>query len=193
MRDDGRHSAIVTLGLTLALISLAVAMDATAVCAGMALRGIRPAVLAKLALVFGAFQLVMAAAGGYGGVGLTRYIGAWDHWVAFLLLGFVGGRMIHEALEDDHDEQPPDLSLMTVLLLGVATSIDSLAVGVTLPTLDLPILLSALVIGATTFLFSLAGAHFALQMGRRFGPRLEIAGGLVLIAIGIKSVADHYM
>lgn len=168
-------------------------MDATAVSAGYALRGLRRSQIVMLAVVFGAFQLAMALAGAYGGTRLESLIGRWDHWVALVLLVIVGGRMIHEAFEDDDEERQPvaSLSFMAILALGVATSIDSLAVGLTLPTIGLPILRSALVIGIVTAVCSLAGAWVGIRVGERFGRRIEVLGGLILIGIGIRVVVEH--
>ena len=178
--------------MTLALIALGVAMDATAVSAGYALRGLDRTRIVLLALVFGAFQLVMALVGAVGGRRIENLIGRWDHWIALVLLTIVGGRMIHEAFETHEDERPvATLSLAGVLALGIATSIDSLAVGLTLPTIGLPIVRSAVVIGAVTAACSLGGAWLGARIGERFGQRVEVLGGLILIAIGIKVVVDH--
>ncbi|MGA7614695.1 MAG: manganese efflux pump MntP family protein [Thermoanaerobaculia bacterium] len=180
---------------TLFLIAFAVAMDATAVSASMALRRARPGILIALASTFGVFQFGMSLAGGVGGAGLTRWTEAWDHWVAFVLLAVVGGKMIHEALSVEHEHalSKGDLGIHTLLVLGVATSIDALAVGVTLPTLHLPLFLSALVIGAVTFVLSLGGAWAGRRFGERFGSGIEILGGLVLIGIGVHTLIEHLM
>ena len=169
-------------------------MDVTAVAAAYALKRFRMRDIAKLAVTFGSFQFAMALAGALGGNAANRYLERWDHWIAFALLAWVGGKMIHEALEDHCDEIgkiDPSLPLHTLLVLGVATSIDALAVGATLPTLGLPLLTSATVIGLVSFAMSFFGAWAGRALGERFGSRVEILGGVVLIAIGIWTVAEH--
>ena len=178
--------------MTLLLIALGVAMDATAVSGGMAIRGARPPDVFKLALTFGLFQFGMALAGALGGRQIEKYFSAIDHWIAFVLLAIVGGKMIWEALSHEEDRRPAGAMTLPVLVsLGVATSIDALAVGVTLPTLDLAILLSTGLIGVLTFVLSLAGAWAGRRLGDRFGTSIELAGGLVLIGIGVKTLVEH--
>lgn len=168
-------------------------MDATAVSAGYALRGLQKMQIVALALVFGVFQTLMALLGAVGGQRLDDLIGGWDHWVALVLLVVVGGRMIREAFEDEDDDAPPAprLTLGAILILGIATSIDSLAVGLTLPTLGLQIVRSSIVIGIVTGLCSLGGAWIGTRIGERFGRRIEVLGGLILIGIGISVVVEH--
>ena len=179
--------------MTLLLLSLGVAMDAAAVSGGMAIRGARRADLLKLAVTFGVFQFAMSLAGSLGGAALTRRFSAVDHWVVFALLGFVGGKMLWEARASSREERKPlaPLTLATLLTLGIATSIDALAVGVTLPALELSPWLSTGVIGGVTLLVSLAGAWAGKRLGARFGTSVEVMGGLVLIAIGVKTLIEH--
>jgi putative Mn2+ efflux pump MntP len=178
----------------LLLIAFSVAMDVTAVAASFALKRFAMRDIAKLAVTFGSFQMAMACAGALGGQAAERYLERWDHWIAFALLAWVGGKMIHEALEDHGDELAkidPTLPLHTLFVLGVATSLDALAVGATLPTLGLPILASATLIGIVSFGMSFFGAWAGRKLGERFGSRVEILGGCVLIAIGIWTVVEH--
>ncbi|MBI2214380.1 MAG: manganese efflux pump [Acidobacteria bacterium] len=180
----------------LLIIALSVAMDVTAVAASFALKRFSFRDIAKLALTFGSFQFAMALAGALGGNAANRYLEHWDHWIAFALLAWVGGKMIHEALEDHCDEVEkvdPNLPLHTLFVLGVATSIDALAVGATLPTLELPLATSAAVIGVVSFGMSFVGAWAGRAIGEKFGSRVEILGGIVLIAIGVWSVAEHFI
>ncbi len=182
-----------TIALLL-LIAFSVAMDVTAVAASYALKRFRMRDITKLAVTFGAFQFVMALAGALGGNAANRYLERWDHWIALALLGFVGVSMIREALEDHCDEVEkldPKLPIHTLLVLGVATSIDALAVGATLPTLGLPLLASAAVIGFVSFAMSFVGAWAGRAVGETFGSRVEILGGVILIAIGIWTVVEH--
>jgi putative Mn2+ efflux pump MntP len=178
----------------LLLIALSVAMDVTAVAASFALKRFSMRDITKLATTFGSFQFAMACAGALGGHVAERYLERWDHWIAFALLAWVGGKMIHEALEDhcdDIEKIDPTLPLHTLFVLGVATSLDALAVGATLPTLELPLLTSATVIGIVSFAMSFFGAWAGRKLGEHFGSRVEILGGVVLIGIGVWTVVEH--
>ena len=179
---------------TLLLLSLSVAMDAVAVSAsaGAAARGSRIVTALKLAVTFGVFQSAMASLGWLAGAEVVASIEAWDHWIAFVLLAFIGVRMIREGLRGDDDhQQARDLSIGSLLILGVATSIDSLAVGVTLPMLELPFLLAISSMGLVTFVLSFPAGLAARSLGDRFGSRLEVFGGAVLIALGFKILIEH--
>lgn len=179
--------------MTLALIALGVAMDATAVSAAYALRGIALRTTLTLAAVFGAAQALMAVLGATVGRAIEPYVARWDHWLALALLVVVGVHMIRESLEDDLEENPSPASLgvASIAALALATSIDSLAVGLTLPTIGLEIVSSSLIIGAVTAMLSLAGGLLGKRLGSRFGSRMGIVGGIVLIAIGIQIVIEH--
>jgi len=178
--------------MTLLLIALGVSMDAMAVAGGIALRGARARDLFKLALTFGAFQFAMSLAGALGGAGITRHFAAVDHWLVFALLGGVGGKMIWEALSHEKDEAPvPVMTAVTLLTLGVATSVDALCVGLTLPTLQLNAWLATGAIGVVTFALSLGGAWAGKRLGDRFGSSLEVLGGVVLLGIGCKTLLEH--
>lgn len=180
--------------MTLVLLALGLAMDCTAVAAAYALKRISRAGLVKLAVTFGTFQAIAALVGALGGTAIARHVGVWDAWIAFGLLFAVGAHMIYEALfECDDDAVAPGLSFPALLALGVATSIDSLATGVTLPALGLPIALSVATIGLASFLMSFVGAWAGLRAGERFGPTVEVLGGLVLIGIGLRALWLEYM
>jgi putative Mn2+ efflux pump MntP len=186
--------------LELLLIAIGLAMDCVAVSAarGVAMRGVRLADALKLGITFGGMQAGMAALGWAGGVGLTRVIEAWDHWIAFGLLLLIGGKMVIEGLKDEEgDEEASEekgrLSLGQLLLLGVATSIDSAAVGVTLPLLGTPLSVSLLTIGLTSFALSIVAAYAAEKLAGRFAEKLEVLGGVVLIGIGVKILIEHLL
>jgi putative Mn2+ efflux pump MntP len=177
-------------------IALALAMDAFAVsiAVGLALRPVTAGQTLRLASTFGLFQFVMCAAGWAAGETVVKYIGRYDHWLAFLLLLVVGGRMIHEAFEHDEDKESKrrdPTSGAALLVLGVATSLDSLAVGLSLAALRTSILYPAAVIGVVAFVMTVVGMKLGPALGKVFGRRAELFGGLVLIAIGIKILADH--
>ena len=169
--------------ISLLIIAISVAADATAVAIAASVRGITFRRGAALALSFGVAQSLMAALGWLGGNVVGKLWMQWDHWVALVLLSAVGVKMIKEALSKE-EERPP----ASILLLALATSIDALAIGVSLPALGLPAALSLATIGIVTFLLSSAGAAFGRFLGERFGRGMEIAGGVALIAIGVSQV-----
>lgn len=185
--------------LSLFSLALALSMDAMAVSAARGLASsaetrVRDA--AWLALSFGAAQGLMPVAGWWLGARVGERFSAWDHWVAFVLLAGIGGKMLKEAFErGDDDDAERALTFGALLVLAVATSIDSFAAGITLPMLGLPLLTSVLAIGVVTAVLSGVAAWFAQALasrfGARFGKRLEGLGGVVLIGLGIKVLVEH--
>jgi putative Mn2+ efflux pump MntP len=146
-----------------------------------------------MGVYFGAFQFFMPLIGYLLGSRLLRYIESVDHWLAMLLLGFIGGRMVYNALCRQGKEEG-SLQALThpqFLLQALATSVDALAVGVTLPLLKTPIFLSAAVIGSVAFVFSLLGGLLGRRLGALFRRRAEMVGGLVLVLLGIRIVWEH--
>lgn len=172
------------------LLALALAMDAFAVALTQGARfrpGLRGAV--TIAATFGLFQGVMPLIGwGIGAVAFA-YIAAVDHWIAFGLLTFLGARML--AGHGTEDEASRALSGTALLVAGVATSIDALAAGITLPTLDVAPLVAAALIGGVTFALSLAGVELGRRAGDALGKWAERAGGVILIALGCRILAEH--
>ncbi len=185
--------------IELLLIAVGLAMDCVAVSAarGVAMKGVRGSDALKLGVTFGAMQAGMAALGWAGGVGLTSLIAAWDHWIAFGLLLLIGGRMVVEGIRDDdeadEERRRARLTLAQLLLLGIATSIDAAAVGVTLPLLGTPLGVSLATIGLTSFVLSIVAVYAADKLAGRFAERLEILGGVVLIGIGVKILVEHLL
>ena len=179
----------------LLFLAASVAMDCMAVSAATAAASpvLRRADLLRMAAVFGGMQALMAGIGWVGGVGLQRAIAAWDHWVAFGVLLLIGGRMVWEGLRHEAEEEKgsSSVTLPQLAVLGVATSIDSAAVGVTLPMLGVSFVTALVVIGVTSFVLSLIAGILAHRLAGRFAERLEIAGGLVLVAIGVKILLEH--
>lgn len=180
------------------LLAVGLAMDATAVAAarGLATPKILPRHVFIVAGFFGGFQALMPLVGWLLGSRIGPLVQAWDHWIAFVLLAAIGGKMLWEARgsKDDDDEAAPagDLYGMKVMLvLAVATSIDALAVGVTLPMLDAPLLLSLVTIGLTTAVLSALGLFAGRKFGALLGKRLDVVGGLVLIGLGVKILVEH--
>jgi len=177
--------------LALLVIAFSVAADATAVAIAASVRGLTLARGAVLALAFGAAQALMAGLGWYGGAFVDRFFSAWDHWIALGLLTIVGVKMIKEAFDPEDEKSGIVDDLRSVLVLSLATSIDALAVGASLPALGTPAPLSLVTIGAVTFVCTAAGAAFGKVLGARFGRVMEVAGGVALVLIGLNIVRSH--
>lgn len=182
-------------GLTLVVIALGVSADAFAVALakGLQLRRLRGRDALALATAFGAFQAGMPLLGWLAGTSFRGAISGIDHWVAFGLLALIGGRMIWEALHPDADDEQRDsgIPLGELLLLALATSVDALAVGLSLAFLDVEILPAVAAIGVTTFVLTLVGVFVGHRAGSRFRTPAEVAGGVVLILIGVRILLDH--
>lgn len=179
-------------------LALGLAMDATAVAAarGLAVPAIRARHVLLVALFFGGFQALMPVVGWLLGTRIGPLVEAWDHWIAFVLLGSIGGKMIWEARgkDDDDESEAPNVdhfALRSMFVLAVATSIDALAVGVTLPMLNAPFVLSIVTIGVVTAVLSIIGLYAGRHFGAVLGKRLDLAGGLVLIGLGCKILIEH--
>lgn len=185
------------------LIALSLSMDAFTVSlsAGISIRALRPFYMVRASFFFGLFQFVMPLAGWYLGKTVEAYIEAYDHWIAFGLLAFVGGKMFIEGFRrkdqtregDEGGGNTGDIRRLGPLLtLSLATSIDALAVGISFTILGQGIWSSAALIGGITFLVCLIGFGFGTRLGRFFGNWAERAGGLILIAIGFKILLEHF-
>lgn len=145
-----------------------------------------------IALFFGGFQALMPVAGWLAGEQLAALVEVWTPWIAFLLLLLVGGKMIYEGLREEDDEDVCKVfSLKDILILSVATSIDAFAVGVSFAFLNTPILMPILIIGLVTFGLSFLGCYIGKKMGHFLGNRIEILGGAILIAIGLKILLEN--
>ena len=179
--------------LEILLIALSLAMDAFAVSisTGIAVPGFGPRQAARIGLWCGAFQFAMPLMGWALGSSVSAYIEAVDHWIAFGLLALIGGNMIREALFGGEEEAVTDLSVRRLFLLALATSIDALAVGVSLAFVKVDILLAAGVIGAVAFLLAMLGGLLGRRLGQLFQRRATLLGGLVLVFIGGKILAEH--
>ena len=181
--------------LTLLGIAVGLAMDAFAVSIGIGLgpRRVDARTTVRLAWHFGFFQFLMPILGWLAGLSLERWISGVDHWVAFGLLAAIGGKMIYEALYGDEEkraEKDPTRGA-SLVVLSVATSIDALAVGLSLALLGVQIWYPALIIGVVAFAFTAVGLHIGRRFGTLLGKRMEIVGGLILIGIGVKILVDH--
>ena len=180
--------------LELLFIAVGLSMDAFAVslCNAMAVNHLRLRDACKFGIFFGVFQAVMPLIGWAAGRTFSSYVTAVDHWVAFVLLGFIGVKMMYEALRGEETcgaENP--LHLRVLFVLAIATSIDALAVGVTFAFMQISILPSVLAIGVVTFLLSTLGALIGKKAGTALGNRAEMVGGIILILMGIKILVEH--
>lgn len=176
-------------------IALALAMDAFAVSLASCcrLRRLDAGHVARLALTFGFFQFMMTVLGWLAGRGLSRWISAVDHWVAFVLLAVIGGRMLWESFRPSEGSSKDPTRGWMLLTLAVATSIDALAVGLSLALLSVSIWTPSIVIGVVAAALSAGGALFGSRLGKRFGVWAERFGGVVLIGIGIRILLDHLL
>ena len=176
----------------LLLIAVGLSMDAfaVAICKGLSICGLRARHAALVGLYFGGFQALMPIVGWLLGARFEHAIAGVDHWAAFCLLAIIGTSMIQEAFSKS-EELSDDLGLRTMVMLAVATSIDALAVGITFAFLQVKILPAAGLIGLTTFLLSALGVWIGHLFGLRYKARAELAGGVILILIGLKILLEH--
>ena len=179
--------------IELLLISVGLAMDAFAVSVGkgMTLKQVRPRHALNAGAWFGAFQALMPIIGYFVGRSFASYVASVDHWIAFGLLILIGANMIREAVWGDDEEIDGNFGFRTMLLMAIATSIDAMAVGISMAFLDVNIWMSALVIGVVTLSLSAVGVYLGSLFGSRLGSKAGVVGGLILIAIGIKIVIEH--
>lgn len=181
--------------IELFLIGVGLSMDAfaVAICKGLGMRRVNVAHAIVIALFFGGFQALMPLIGWVLGSQFAAFIEPVDHWIAFFLLAFVGGKMLWDAFREDEEELADSgkLDIAELLMLAIATSIDAFAVGIGFAFLRVEILPAIGIIGVTTFLLSLAGVVIGNQFGARYEKVSTIVGGVVLIAIGLKILLEH--
>lgn len=178
--------------ITIIGIGVGLSMDALAVSLinGFVIRKLKIRHAFGIAFSFGFFQALMPVVGWAAGLSFRKYIQHIDHWVAFLLLCIIGGKMICES-RNCSKEVKDCLRLPVLLTLSIATSIDALAVGLSFSFLQVEIIIPAIIIGVVTFIICLIGIYVGDKIGKFIGNRLELIGGLILIAIGIKIVIEH--
>ena len=176
-------------------IAVGLSMDAFAVsvCKGLGMRRINMRVALVLALLFGGFQALMPCIGWLLGSQFIDFIAPIDHWIAFVLLGGIGAKMIYDAVRGDDEEvgEVERVAWGEFILLAVATSIDALAVGISFAALSVDIVPSAATIGVTTFVLSLVGVFAGTKFGAKLERNAQVLGGIVLIAIGVKILVEH--
>ena len=182
--------------ITIIVIAIGLAMDAFAVSivSGSVYRQLHVKHALRMAVFFGGFQALMPLIGSLAGLSAKDYIVEYDHWVAFGILGAVGGKMIYESfkirsVEDNYDPS----NIIVLLVLSVATSIDALAVGLTLSLITQSIAAAVIIIGLITFALSYLGVLIGKRFGHFFEHKIEIIGGLILIGLGIKILIEHLL
>lgn len=180
--------------LTILVIATGLSFDtfAVSVSSGLAMPKISFRDAFKVAFVLAFFQAAMPLIGWLAGTGLSKYASDYDHWIAFGLLTLLGGKMIFESFRnDEQDNNFNPLDFKVQVMMAIATSIDALIVGVSFAFLEFRIILSTLIIGSVTFIVSMLGMLFGKKVGAKLGKRMEIIGGVILMAIGLKILLEH--
>ena len=179
--------------LTTFLTAVGLAMDAVAVSisSGISVPEVRASQALKMALCFGFFQALMPAIGYLAGEQFSGQIAAYDHWVAFLLLGFLGVKLIRDSAQAGEEKVHSPFRTNKLLVLGIATSIDALAVGVTFSLLEIGLLQTVATIGGVTFALCLPAVWFGARLGKSMAKRADVLGGVILIGIGTKILIEH--
>ena len=186
------------LFIELLLMGVGLAMDAFAVsvCKGLSMKKLNKKQAVVIGLYFGGFQALMPLVGWVLGSQFQQYITNIDHWIAFVLLGFIGGKMVIQAVKEWNEEdivevkdQPLDHKNM--FMLAIATSIDALAVGITFAFLETPIIEAITIIGITTMIISIIGVVVGNFFGGKYKHKAELVGGVILILLGLKILIEH--
>jgi len=180
--------------ITIFFLAIGLGVDAFSVAIGIGAANDKKscAPVLRLAAAFGLFQFVMPIIGWLAGLTVVEIIASFDHWIAFALLVLVGVKMIWEGFEKESDEEKADQTRgWPLLLLSIATSIDALAIGFSFSVLKNPILFPAVIIGIVCFVMTTVGMIFGKVLAKIFGKKVEIFGGIVLIAIGVMILIDH--
>lgn len=179
--------------LMLLILAIGLSMDAFAVsiCKGLAMKRAEIGKALTVGLWFGGFQALMPILGYFLGTRFKAQITSVDHWIAFILLGLIGLNMVKEGCEEEEECQDASLAVKEMFLLAVATSIDALAVGITFAFLDVEIFSAATIIGICTFVLSACGTKIGNVFGTKYKSKAELAGGILLILLGIKILLEH--
>lgn len=180
--------------IELFILAIGLSMDAfaVAICKGLATKNVKPYHMAVTGLWFGGFQALMPLIGYFLGATFEKYVTKVDHWIAFILLGAIGANMIKEAFEKEEECDNCDFSFKSMLVMAVATSIDALAIGITLALLpDINIFAAVAFIGVITFAFSAFGVKLGNVFGAKYKSKAEFAGGAILIILGLKILLEH--
>lgn len=179
--------------LELLLLSVGLAMDAFAVsvCKGISMKKMNWKKAIIIGLYFGGFQALMPTIGYFLGAAFQSLITSIDHWIAFILLGIIGGGMIKESFGDDEENRNDDVSFKTMIVLAIATSIDALAIGITFAFLNVNLVLAISLIGIITFILSVFGTKIGNRFGDKYEKKAEFLGGVILVLLGIKILLEH--
>ena len=184
--------------IELFLIAVGLSMDAFAVsiCKGLGMRKVNKKQALVIGLFFGGFQALMPFVGWLLVSHVEKYITSIDHWIAFILLGIIGGKMIVESVKPDKEddevkEMDAPLDLKEMFVLAVATRIDALAVGITFAFLDTPILEAITIIGITTMIISIVGVVIGNYFGGKYKHKAELVGGILLVLLGVRILIQH--
>ena len=179
--------------LELLLLSVGLAMDAFAVsvCKGISMKKMNWKKAIIIGLYFGGFQALMPTIGYFLGSAFQSLITSMDHWIAFILLGIIGGGMIKESFGDDEENRNDDVSFKTMIVLAIATSIDALAIGITFAFLNVNLVLAISLIGIITFIVSVFGTKIGNRFGDKYEKKAEFLGGVILVLLGIKILLEH--
>ena len=179
--------------IELFIIAVGLSMDAFAVsvCKGLSMQKMRAKHALVIGLYFGGFQALMPWIGYMLGIRFQGAIKAYDHWIAFILLGIIGFNMVKESMDNENESCDASIDVKTMLLLAIATSIDALAVGVTFAFLQVRIVPAVSFIGSTTFILSIIGVKVGNVFGTKYKSKAEFAGGLILVIMGVKILLEH--
>lgn len=179
--------------ISILFIAIGLSMDSFAVSIsnGLTIKDLKFKSAVYIAASFAFFQSLMPLLGWYSGIGIEKYIVEFDHWIAFILLAFIGTKMIYEGFTKEETDQVNQIKKTTLIGQSIATSIDAFAVGISFAFLKLSIIKPVLIIGIVTFLFSMIGLRLGKSLGQNFGKSVEIFGGIILIGIGVKIVIEH--
>jgi len=179
--------------LEIFLLAFALSMDAFAVSIGLGVKSqnFSKSLAFKVALLFGFFQALMPLFGYLASIGLGTFITSIDHWIAFALLGVIGGKMLYESFQEGTEDEITVITNKVLLMLAIATSIDAMAAGFTLNLIDMNPFLSMLIIGVVTFVFSFLGVFIGTKGGTFLEDKAEKIGGIILIGIGLKILIEH--
>ena len=198
LKKKGKGDFVMALVIELFLLGVGLSMDAFAVsvCKGLGMRKLNKKQALIIGLYFGGFQALMPFVGWLLGSQFQKYITRIDHWIAFILLGFIGGKMMIEAVREWNEEEVVDvmdapIDHKNMLVLAVATSIDALTVGITFAFLGTPIVEAITIIGITTMVISIAGVVVGNFFGSRYKSKAEFIGGLILVLLGLKILLEH--
>ena len=198
LKKKGNGDFVMALVIELFLLGVGLSMDAFAVsvCKGLGMRKLNKKQALIIGLYFGGFQALMPFVGWLLGSQFQKYITSIDHWIAFILLGFIDGKMMIEAVREWNEEEVVDvmdapIDHKNMLVLAVATSIDALTVGITFAFLGTPIVAAITIIGITTMVISIAGVVVGNFFGSRYKSKAEFIGGLILVLLGLKILLEH--